>query len=119
MKIDLNNEDLYWEEIHGFVSEWKIDKRWKLRKKDDDRTYGSLRIVNHIDLKPGYLRSIYTTVVDIEPKSKNQIVKTIEDYQMEEIELEVYSVNEEIKTETQTYEAPFKELEQLFGVKVF
>ena len=36
---------------------------------------------------------------------------------MEEIELEVYSVNEEIKTDVQIYEAPFRELEQLFGVK--
>lgn len=119
MKIDLNNEDLFWLEINGFVSEHRKDKRWKLKKKNDDRVYGSLRIVSHPDLKPGYMRSIYTTVIDIEPKTKDQIVKTIEDYQMEEIELEVYSVNEEIKTETHIYEAPVRELEQLFGVKMF
>lgn len=116
MKVELDNEDLFWEEIKGFASENRIDKRWKLRKKNDTRTYGQLRIVSHPDLRPGYLRSIYTIVTDIEPKSKDQIVKTIEDYQMEEVELEVYSVNEEIKTEVQTYEAPFRELEQLFGV---
>jgi hypothetical protein len=46
-------------------------------------------------------------------------MKTIEDYQMELIELEVYSIGEDIKTESKTYEAPYKELEELFGVKVF
>ena len=38
---------------------------------------------------------------------------------MEINELEVYSVNDEIKTENKTYEAPFKELEELFDVKIF
>ena len=118
MKIDLSNADLYWEEIKGFASENDIDNRWKLRIKNDPRVYGQLRIVSHPDLKPGYLRSIYTTVTDIKPKTKDQIIKTIEDYQMEETELEVYSVNEEIKTETQIYEAPVRELEELFGIKV-
>jgi len=38
---------------------------------------------------------------------------------MEDIELEVYSVNENIKTETKTIELPFKELEQMYNVKIF
>ena len=46
-------------------------------------------------------------------------MKTIEDYKMELIELEVYSINDEVKAETQTYEAPLKELQEMFGVKVF
>jgi hypothetical protein len=46
-------------------------------------------------------------------------MQSTEDYQMEITELEVYSVGDDIKTETQTYEAPFKELEEMFGVKIF
>jgi len=117
MEINLNN--VYWERIRGFVSENKIDARWKLRKENDNRTYGSLRIVSHPDLKPGYLRSIFTYVTKIDPKTSSQIIKSLEDFQMEDIELEVYSVNENIKTETKTIELPFKELEQMYNVKIF
>ena len=46
-------------------------------------------------------------------------MQSIEDYQMEIAELEVFSVGDDIKTEGETYEAPFKELEELFGVKIF
>jgi hypothetical protein len=38
---------------------------------------------------------------------------------MELTELEVYSVDEEIETKNETIEAPYKELEEIFGVKVF
>jgi hypothetical protein len=115
----INLENTYWERLKGFVSEHKIDVRWKLRKKNDYRTYGSLRVVSHPDLKPGYLRSHLTIVTDIAGKSDSQILKTSEDYQMDVTELEVYSIDEDIKTEMQTYEAPFKELELLYGVKIF
>jgi len=38
---------------------------------------------------------------------------------MELTELEVYSVNDEIKTEVKKYEAQSKELESMFGVKIW
>jgi len=117
MEIDLNNT--YWDRLRGFVSELRVDARWILRKEEDDKPYGSLRIVSHPDLKPGYLRAIFTYVTAIRPKTREEKIKTIEDYQMEITELEVYSIGEDIKTENKTYEAPYKELEELFGVKVF
>jgi hypothetical protein len=117
MDIDLSGT--YWERVRGFISENQIDARWKLRKVDDYRTYGSLRIVSHPDLKPGYLRSHLTIVTNINPKSDSEILKAIEDYQMEETELEVYSIDEDFKTINETYEAPFRELETMFDVKVF
>jgi hypothetical protein len=115
--IDLDNT--YWDRLKGYVTELRVDARWILRKNDDDKPYGSLRIVSHPDLAPGYLRAIFTYVTSIRKKNKEEKMKTIEDYQMELIELEVYSIGEDIKTESKTYEAPYKELEELFGVKVF
>jgi len=117
IEIDLNNT--YWDRVRGYVSELRVDARWILRKEDDDKPYGSLRIVSHPDLPAGHLRAIFTYVTRIRPKTREEKMKTIEDYQMELIELEVYSISEEIKTENKTYEAPFKELQELFGVKIF
>ena len=117
MNVDLINT--YWDRIKGYVTELRVDARWILRKNDDDKPYGSLRIASHPDLQPGYLRAIFTYVVKIRPKSREEKLKTIEDYQMEITELEVYSIGEEIKTENRTYEAPYGELEEMFGVKVF
>ncbi len=118
-EIDLNNT--YWDRLRGYVKDTdiRVDARWVLRGQYDDKPYGSLRIVSHPDLRPGYLRSIFTHVTSIKPKTKEEKLKAIEDYQMEITELEVYSINDDIKTETQTYEAPFPELEKLFGVKIF
>jgi hypothetical protein len=115
--IDLNNT--YWDRLKGYVTELRIDARWVLRNKDNNKPYGSLRIVSHPDLSPGYLRAIFTYVTKIQPKTKEEKLKTIEDYQMELIELEVYSISEDVKTENKQYEAPFKELEDMFGVKIF
>ena len=115
--IDLNNT--YWDRLHGFATELRVDARWVLRGNDDDKSYGSLRIVSHPDLKAGYLRAIFTYVTTIRKKSKEEKLKTVEDYLIEPTELEVYSVKDEIKTESQTYEAPFKELQEMFDVKVF
>ena len=36
-----------------------------------------------------------------------------------ESELEIYSIDNSIDTETQKFEAPHKELEKMFGVKIF
>jgi hypothetical protein len=115
--IDLN--DTYWDRVRGYVSELRVDARWILRKENNDKPYGSLRIVSHPDLPPGQLRAVFTYVTKIRPKTREEKMKTIEDYQMELIELEVYSISEEVKTESKTYEAPFKELQEMFGVKIF
>lgn len=115
--IDLNNT--YWDRVRGFVSELRVDARWVLRNCDTDKSYGSLRIASHPDLPPGHLRAIFTYVTSIRKKSRAEKLKTIEDCQMEITELEVYSISDDIKTETQTYEAPLRELQELFGVKVF
>jgi len=115
--IDLNNT--YWDRLKGYVTELRVDARWILRNVDTQKPYGSLRIVSHPDLSPGYLRAIFTYVIKIRPKTKEEKLKTIEDYQMEITELEVYSIGEDIKTENKIYEAPHKELENMFGVKVF
>ena len=115
-KIDLNNT--YWDRSNGYVTESRIDARWLLRGNDDNKPYGSLRIVSHPDLPPGHLRAYFSYVTSIKQKTKEEKLKTIEDYQMELIELEVYSINEDIKTETETYEATVKELEVMFNVEI-
>lgn len=117
--MEVNLDNTYWDRLRGYVTELRVDARWILRKEEDDKPYGSLRIVSHPDLKPGYLRAIFTYVTTIRAKTREEKLQTIEDYQMEITELEVYSINEDIKTENKTYEAPYKELEELFGVKVF
>ena len=117
--MDINLENTYWDRVRGFVTELRVDARWVLRNEDDDKPYGSLRIVSHPDLQPGYLRAIFTYVTSIKEKTDEEKIQTIEDYQMEETELEVYSIEDDINTESKTYEAPFKELEELFGVKIF
>jgi len=43
----------------------------------------------------------------------------LEDYQMDELDLEVYSVDNDITSETEKYEAPHKELNEMFGVDIF
>jgi len=115
--IDLNNT--YWDRLRGFVTELRVDARWVLRQNGTDKPLGSLRIVSHPDLPPGQLRAIFTYVESIRPKTREEKLKTIEDYQMEITELEVYSIGEDIKTESKTYEAMYKELETIFGIKIF
>jgi len=115
--FDLNNT--YWDRIKGYVSELRIDARWILRENETDKPLGSLRIVSHPDLPPGHLRAFFTYVTSIHLKTKEEKIKTIEDYQMDISELEVYSIGDDIKTEDLKYEAAFKELEEMFGVKIF
>ena len=117
MKVNLENT--YWVKNTGYPSELRIDIRWVLRKKDDERTYGSLRIASHPDLPPGFLRAIFTYVTSIKNKSDGEIIQSIEDFQMKPAELEVYSVKEKIETAEDVYEAPFNELEDLFKIKIF
>lgn len=117
MEIDFNNT--YWDRVKGFVSELRVDARWKLRENETNKPLGSLRIVSHPDCPPGYLRAFFTYVTSIRPKTKQEKIKTIEDYQIDAAELEVYSIDDDIQTELLKYEAPFKELEKMFDVKIF
>ena len=117
MDIDLNNT--FWDRLRGFVSELRVDARWLLRENETEKPLGSLRIASHPDLPPGYLRAIFTYMIDIREKSTEEILQTTEDYQMEIEELEVYSIKDAIKTETKKFEAPYKQLEEMFDVKIF
>lgn len=115
--IDLN--DTYWDRVRGYVSEFRIDARWLLRQNKTEKPLGSLRIVSHPDLQPGYLRAFFTYVTSIRKKTNDEKLQSIEDYQMEVTELEVYSVDDDLKTDQELYEAPFKVLEERYGVKIF
>ncbi len=115
--IDLNNT--YWDRLRGFISELRVDARWILRENGTTKPLGSLRIVSHPDLPPGHLRAIFMFVTSIRKKSKQEKIRTTEDFEMDEAELEVYSVDDDIKTDMMKYEAPFKELQDIFGVKIF
>jgi len=119
MDIDLNNT--FWDRRIGYVTDvdLRVDARWVLRRNGTKDPLGSLRIVSHPDLPPGHLRALFTYMTSIREKTKEEKLKTIEDYQMELEELEVYSIHDDIKTETQEYKAPYKELEEMFDVKVF
>jgi hypothetical protein len=117
--MNVNLDNTYWDRLRGFVTELRVDARWVLRDEESDKPYGSLRIVSHPDLPPGQLRAIFNYVVTIDEKSKAQKMQATEDYQMELTELEVYSVDEKIETQNETIEAPYKELEGIFSVKVF
>jgi hypothetical protein len=115
--IDLNNT--YWDRLRGYVTELRVDARWVLRENDTEKPLGSLRIVSHPDLPPGHLRAFFTYVTSIRRKSREEKIKTIEDYQMEINELEVYSIGDDIKTENLKHEASLHEIEEMFGVKIF
>lgn len=120
--IDLNNT--YWENIVGYVSEILdnpkgVDRRWMLKENNTHKPLGSLRIVSHPDCPPGQLRAFFTFVTSIRKKSTEEKLQTTEDYHVDIMELEIYSIDNEVKTDSLKYEAPFKELENLFGVKIF
>lgn len=116
--INLNNT--YWDSLVGqYISELRVDARWILRENGTDKPYGSLRIVSHPDLPPGYLRSFFTYITKVKPKTQIEKVKTAYDYQINISELEVFSIDENVYTETKQYEAPYQELNEMFGVKIF
>lgn len=115
----VSSENKFWEEITGFASEFDVDKRWILRAENDTRAHGSLRIVSHPNCKYGHLKSFMSMVTKRIPKTEKEIDNAIENYQMDENQLEIYSLNEHIETWNKEYEAPVKELEDLFGVNIF
>ncbi len=112
-------EDLYWEEYDDFISENRVDKRWILRSHNDDGSYGSLRIVSHPDLRPGYLRCIYTQLESVRERSKVEMMRVIADYHMNNEELEVFNIKNDTTFSTTEMEAPYKDLEEIFKVEVF
>lgn len=117
-EISLNG--CYWERIYGYVTELRVDSRWILRKDgNDEKSYGSLRIVSHPDLKPGHLRAIFTYITSSREKSFFEKLKTTEDYLINIDELEAYSIDDEIKTNTEIIEDTNRNLSNLFGVKIF
>lgn len=111
----------YWKRIEGFLSENDIDARWILKSKDpeDERAYGSLRIVSLPDLKPGYLRAFYDVVVSRRPKTDEELRETVEKYRIDVLDLDYYSIDEHVETRQIVHEDRKQELEKNFGVKVF
>jgi len=114
----------FWEKIpfYSYVSEFDVDSRWILRAENDIKAYGSLRIFSAPDLnemKPGYLRAVCSMVTSRRPKTEEEKRKTLKKYKMEEIELEVYSVDEHIETNELVHEGTWKDLEKLFNVNIF
>jgi hypothetical protein len=112
-------EQRYWEEIFGFVSENRVDKRWILKSNIDEKAHGSLRIVSHPDLKPGFLRAYASYVVKRTPKTEEEKKAFVENYQMEVTELELYSADEHVETKDIVHEERFQDLEELFKVNIF
>ena len=117
--MNINLDVLYWDRVRGFVTELRVDARWILLEKETDSPYGSLRIVSHPDLPPGYLRAIFMYITKSREKSTEEILADVEDYQIDITELEVFSIDRQIETETLTIEKPFKELEEIFHIKIF
>lgn len=109
----------FWEEITGFVSENKIDRRWILRQEGDTRGHGSLRVVSHPDCKYGHLRAYMSIITKRTPKTAAEIEKDMEEYQMDTNEMEVYSVTEHVETWDKEVELPLKEIEETFNVSIF
>lgn len=116
MEIDLDG--CHWDRIRGFVTELRVDARWVLRD-DNDKPQGSLRIVSHPDLRPGFLRAVFTYVTKVRNKSKAEKIKTFVDNDMDITDLEVYSIDKELTTEELKHEAPYNELNKMFGVDIF
>lgn len=113
------DNNYYWDRIRGYPTELQIDARWNLRDRISDKAYGSLRIVSHPDLPPGHLRAHIWLVKDVSPKTKTDILRMLNDYNMSDIELEVYSIKDSYDVEYQTFVDVKRKLEELFNVKIF
>lgn len=113
--------DWYWDKIDPleYATENKLDVRWRLKKKGEKRNFGSLRIVDHPDLKPGHLRSHVYIIKSTKPKTNIEKMQIIKDYFIGLDELEVYSVDEHVEMEHNELVATKKELEEIYQVKIF
>ena len=114
-------ESWYWEKKDSteYATEYDVDVRWILRSINNEKSYGSLRIVSHPDLKPGHLRSHIITIKSSEDKSEQEILQTVMDNFISMEELEVYSVDKHLELNEDVVVAPKRDLEELYGVKVF
>ncbi len=111
--------DRHWEKVHGYITENEVDVRWILRQPNDSKAHGSLRVVSHPDLKPGFLRAFVSFVTERKLKTPEEIAFALDEYKMEETELEIYSVDEHITTVDRELEDRFQDLEKLFGINIF
>jgi len=119
---EINNIDLentYWSRVTGYVTELKIDARWILHSNIDDKPCGSLRIASFPDVRPGFLRAYFMYMVSTRKKSDSEQIQATIDYEVSLDELEVYSIDEDIKTDVLIHDAPVKELQDMFGVNIF
>lgn len=116
---DINYDDSYWDKVTGYFTELRIDSRWILRDIKNNKPLGSLRIVSHPDLQPGYLRAMISVIDSVKLKNNIDIIKFIEDYKVDEKDLEIYSIDREFNVINNTVEAPLKEIEKMFNVKIF
>jgi len=117
--MDINIDGLFFERIHGYYTDLRVDSRWQLKKRYDGEPYGSLRIVSHPDLKPGYLRAIFNYVTSKTSKTDNEIIRDVEDFKIDIADLETIDVEHDVKTEQIVLEMTQRELSELFGVKIF
>lgn len=116
--MDINLSDYYFERIHGYFTDLRVDSRWILRNSKNNQPYGSLRIVSHPDLKPGYLRAIFSYVTSIKKKTDNEVIRNIQDNLIDLADIETIDLENHIDTETKIIELTFRELSELFGVKI-
>lgn len=117
--INIDDNNCSWERVEGYFTDLRIDSRWTLKRSNTGEPMGNLRIVSHPDLKPGYLRAVFTYVTSKKDKSKSEILLLLKDYNISKAESEVFSVDTKIQTETVKFEATLKELESMFNVKIF
>jgi hypothetical protein len=115
----MEKELRYWDEVFGYKTESRIDKRWVLRSNVDELAHGSLRIVSHPDLKPGHLRAYASFVTKRRKKQPEELEKLKEEYKIEDIELEAYSIDYDIETVDREYVDTYQKLEETFGVEIF
>jgi hypothetical protein len=66
------------------------------------------------------LKAFASFVTSRRPKTEEEIEQSIDDYRMDVVELEVYSVDEHVIVEHMPeYIAPKQDIEKLYGVKIF
>lgn len=127
MAAEENVTQMKWVRKFGFVSEFEIDARFVLYADGNPKPQGSLRIVSFPNLPPGHLKSFCSIVTKRWPKTPQEIEETkkkkFKDGEEVEVfdneELELYSIDEHIKTWDTTDVAPLYKLEKTYGVKIF
>lgn len=124
---EVKEEKGTWVRKHGFPSEFSVDARWVLYFSGKSKPQGSLRIVSHPDLRPGHLKSFITMVTKRTPKSKEELEAQAVDrcgikypiYGITQDEMEIYSVDENVEVWENSIIDTHKNLEKLYGVKIF